>query len=485
MSSAQDPAAIPGLASGVPGVAPPRSAGAVNGHGGTGTRGGAKAGGDAGRNGADSDADLEAWLGAEVRRRLAATPHASHGSTHSGDPTAGWELVRECVSSYAYQALRAGRIPPTPTVEDRAARRVFDGLFAYGGLQPLLDDPSVENINCNGADQVFVRRADGTREQVGPVAASDEDLVGLVRRIAARSGAAGQEERRLDRGSPAVSLELPDGGRLFAVLSVSRRVCVAIRRDRVRLASMRELQHAGTFDAGLRSLLTAAVRARLNIVISGGTQAGKTTLLRALASAIPASERLVTVEDSYELALDRDTDAHPDLVCLQAREANIEGQGAVPAAELVRWALRMSPDRVIVGEVRGPEVTSMLWAMSQGNDGSLSTVHASSSRQAPIRLATYLLAAEQTSLAAAALLISGAVHLIVHLAAAADGSRVVASIREVVDADGDQVVTNEIWTPAPDGRAIPAAPIRPETMTRLMAAGFEPDLATRNGWRPS
>jgi pilus assembly protein CpaF len=223
------------------------------------------------------------------------------------------------------------------------------------------------------------------------------------------------------------------------------------------------------------AFLAAAVRARKNILISGGTAVGKTTLLRALASAIGPHERLITIEDSLELCLDRDADAHPDAVALQAREPNVEGQGEVSLAELVRWALRMSPDRVIVGEVRGREVVPMLNAMSQGNDGSMTTLHASSSRGAFMKLAAYAAQTEEhLRLEDTNLLIAGAVHFVVQLDYAPGGQRVVSSVREVTDADGRQVVSNEIYAPGPDRRAVPAAPLRTATAEELAAAGHEP-----------
>jgi Flp pilus assembly CpaF family ATPase len=350
-------------------------------------------------------------------------------------------------------------------------------------LQPLLDDPAVENINVNGFDNVWVRYADGRRTRVGPVASSDGELVELVRTVAARFGV---EERRFDRGVPRVSAQLPDGSRLFAVLAVTAggRPAISIRRHRHLTVTLHDLQGLGTLDAGVAAFLEAAVLARKNILIAGGTGVGKTTLLRALAACIPPEERLVTIEDAFELGLDADTASHPDCVGMQAREANVEGQGAVDAAELVRWALRMSPDRVIVGEVRGPEVVPMLNAMSQGNDGSMGTIHASTSRGAFTKLAAYAVQAEEhLPIEATSLLIAAAVHFVVHLAWDTQGRRVVSSVREVVDADGPQVVSNEVFRPGPDGHAVPGTPLRAATAGQLAAAGFDPGLLERDQGR--
>lgn len=387
-------------------------------------------------------------------------------------------VIREVLDSEAARALATGTPPLDATAEEQLEQVVFDALCGLGGFQPYLDDPQVENINANGCDQVFVRYAGGRREQVAPVAVSDGELEDLVRAIAARAGI---EERRFDRGCPRLSVPLPGGGRLFAVMAVTARPCVAIRRDRLATATLAGLARNGTLSGEVAAFLAAAVRARKNILISGGTAAGKTTLLRALAAAIPPHERLVTIEDSLELCLDRDRDAHPDVVALQAREPNVEGQGEVSLAELVRWALRMSPDRVIVGEVRGREVVPMLNAMSQGNDGSMTTLHASSSRGAFMKLAAYAAQTqEHLRLEDTNLLIAGAVHFVIQLDYAPGGQRVISSIREVVDADGRQVISNEIYAPGPGRCAVPAAPVRAATLDDLAAAGYEAGRA--GGW---
>lgn len=393
------------------------------------------------------------------------------------------KLAMDEADAYAADELArptgAGLVPDD--VERAVITGVLDELFGLAGLQPLLSDPDIENININGCDQVFVRYADGSRAQLGPVAATDEELVDLVRSLAARSGV---EERRFDRGSPGVSLELPDGSRMFAVMAVTGRPSVSIRRHRYQRITLADLRRLGTVDAGLESLLAASVRARMNLLVCGGTAIGKTTMLRGLASAIPPQERLVTIEDAFELGLDRDP-LHPDVVAMQAREANVEGEGAISQAELVRWALRMAPDRVIVGEVRGPEVVPMCNAMSQGNDGSMATLHASTSRGAFTKLATYAAqSSERLPLEATNLLIASALHFVVHLAEARDdNTRVVSSIREVVDAEDKQVISNEVYRPGPDGRAIPGVPLRTDTMQRLEEAGFDPDLLEhREGW---
>ena len=436
--------------------------------------------------GGAAERDLIATLRARVRQRL-----AEH-TEHTGLVPAGRrrqlvaDHVADALDTQARTALTDGRAPLDAAAEARVAQAVVDALTGLGRLQRLLEDTSVENIDANGCDRVFVQHTDGRVAQVGEVADSDGELVAMIRGYAAEAGMAGGgdgEERRFDRGVPRLSLRLPDGSRLFAVMSVSKRPLVSIRRHPLKDFTLDDLAAGGTMTATVAAILAAIVRARLNVVIAGGANTGKTQTLRALAKAIPPAERLVTVEDAFELDLDADERAHPNVAALQAREPNIEGAGAVDMAELVRWGLRMNPHRVIVGEARGHEVIPLLNAMSQGNDGSLATIHASSSRQAFTRLATYAVQApERLSFEASAMLIGGAVDVVVQLAFSADGRRVVSSMREVTGADGREVISNEVYQPGPDLRAVPATPIRAGTLDRLVAAGLDPRLLAGQGW---
>jgi pilus assembly protein CpaF len=392
-------------------------------------------------------------------------------------------LIAEALDDYSDACMKGSppRPPLRPEVESRVARTVANALMGAGGLQPLLDNPRVEEITADGCDVVHVRLDDGTVERVAPVADSDAEMVDLVRLLAARTGA---EERRWDRAAPILNVQLPDGSRLNAVMAVAKRPTLSIRRHRYVTVTLADLVRLGTLDTCLHGLLTAAVRARLNIVVAGRTGAGKTTLLRGLASAIPSHERLITIEDTYELGLDVDQVAHPRVVALQVREANVEGEGVVDMAALFRNALRMVPDRVIVGEVRGNETIPMLNAMSQGNDGSLSTIHASSSAGVFRKLALYAAQSpERLGTETTNLHIAEGLDLVVHLGIAADGRRAVTSVREVVDADDLQVASNEVLRPGPDGRAVPGAPISTATLGMLQAHGFDPNLLRRaEGW---
>jgi pilus assembly protein CpaF len=394
-------------------------------------------------------------------------------------------ILDEAIREHSEHELMANRGLVGREVETRVIEEVINELFGMAGLQPLLDDPMVETINVNRFDEVFVQYADGRRTQVPPIAGSNEELTDLVRLLAAR---ASSQERRFDNGSPGVNVQLPGGERMFAVmgLTADAMTALSIRRHRYRTTTLTELREVGTIDRGLEEFLGAVVRARKNPLLTGGTNQGKTTLLRAMAEQMDPMERIVTIEDAFELGLQLDPAVHADVIALQAREPNVEGEGAISQAELVRWALRMSPDRVIVGEIRGAEVIPMCNAMSQGNDGSMATLHASSSQIAFTRLASYAAqSAERLPLEAANLLIASAVHFVVHLARSPDRqTRVVSSIREVVGADGPQIVSNEVYRPGPDRRARPVpGALRADTLDSLVDAGFDPALLERpEGW---
>lgn len=370
--------------------------------------------------------------------------------------------------------LMDGDAPLDSALRARLSREISANLAGTGGLARLLDDEAVEDIWCNGYDNVWVRRA-GVDQPAPPVASSDRELIEMVRSIAAGGGLAAQE-RRWDRSSPILDLQLPDGSRLNAVMAVSRRPAVSIRRHRHLKADLAQLERLGVLTPAMVRLLKAAVAARCNIVVSGETGVGKTTLLRALAALLDPAERLVTIEDSYELALDGDPDVHANVVALQARAANLEGAGEVGLGELFRAGLRMNPSRVFVGEVRGAETITMLHAMTQGNDGSLSTIHASSSEGAVSKLMLYALeSAAQLTETAVARLIAEAVHLIVHLSRGPDQVRRVVSVRELCNAHGSTVTSNELYRFQANGPVTPGSPPSEALRGRLSAAGWRPE----------
>ena len=390
------------------------------------------------------------------------------------------QLINDELERHAHDCM-ANRVPVlTEPQEGLVAQSVFDRLFQLGRLQPLIDDERITNIIANGYDEVFLEYADGTKVPGPPIATSDAELVELLREIGRRFGLS---EREFNPARPELNLQLPDGSRLFAAAWVCARPCIAIRRHRFMKVTLEDMVRLGAIDRGLWAFLGASVRARKQLMIAGATGAGKTTLLRALASEIPAQERIITIESELELGLDRFPDLHPDCVALEAREANVEGVGEVTAAQLVRMSLRMSPDRVIVGEVRGAEVIPMLNAMSQGNDGSMCTIHADSSGTVFNKLALYALQSpERLPLEATNLLASAAIDLLVFIARSRDG-RFVASVRQVVSADGTHVVTNELFKPGGDGRARPNVPIPSELLDELVVHGYDPAFHHEaNGW---
>ncbi|HYT10738.1 MAG TPA: ATPase, T2SS/T4P/T4SS family [Mycobacteriales bacterium] len=385
-------------------------------------------------------------------------------------------LIARALAAHARAELESGRPPPGAEEEEDLAAAVHAALYGVGRLQPLLDDPLVENIDINGCDRVFVGYADGREVLREPVAETDDELTELVQTLA---GYSGLSSRPFDTANPQLDLRLPDGSRLSAVMEVCRRPAVSIRRTRLSKVFLSDLVGNATMDEGVAAFLRAAVAARKNLMIAGSTNAGKTTLLRALANEIPPEERLITVERALEIGLDEFSDLHPNAVALEERLPNSEGHGRISMAELVRRSLRMNPSRVIVGEVLGDEIVTMLNAMSQGNDGSLSTIHANGSSEVFNRIATYALqAAERLPIEATHLLIAGAINFVIFLERRNDyrsgGAlrRYVASIREVNGVDG-RVVSSEIWAPGPDGRARPAAPI--QSIADLVAAGYDPD----------
>jgi len=390
-------------------------------------------------------------------------------------------LIDEELERHAQDCMTSRRPVLDESVERTVAQAVFDHIFQLGRLQPLLDDSSVTNIVANGFDQVFVEHADGTKRIGPPVAASDADMIELLREIGRRYGLS---EREFNPSKPVLNLQLPDGSRLFAIAWVCDRPSLAIRRHRFLRTTLREMAESlHAIDRGLWSFLAAAVKARKQLMIAGATGAGKTTLLRALASEIPPEERIVTIETELELGLNRFTDLHPDCVALEAREANVEGIGEITAADLVRASLRMNPDRVIVGEVRGAEVIPMLNAMSQGNDGSMCTIHADSSATVFNKIALYALQSpERLPMEATNLLAASAIDLLVFIAKARSG-RFVSSVRQVLHAEGKRVTTNELFKPGHDGRAVPGTPIPVDLIDELVVHGYDPVFHQKSdGW---
>lgn len=391
-------------------------------------------------------------------------------------------LINGALERDAQTRIRQGRAPLGAGDDVAVARAVHDRLFGLGRLQRLLDDDSISDIAVNGCDRVFITYRDGRRTRGSAVADDDAELIELVRLAAARMG---RTERRFDAAEPELTMQLPDGSRLHAIREVSGRPCVSIRRHKFELSFLGELVERGMLTSELAALLRAAVGARRNIVVCGATGAGKTTLLRALVNEIDAVERLVTVEDNLELNLDAFGPLHPDVVALEARQPNIEGRGGIALEQLVRMGLRMNPDRVLVGEVRGPELVPMLLAMTQGRDGSMCTIHAASARHVFDRALMYALLPPYTlPVEASAQLFANAVDLVVFVGdeRSADGPRrrAVHTVLEVIGAEGTTITANEVFRPDASGvaRPVPGMPLREPTRRALTRAGLAVDVLT-------
>jgi pilus assembly protein CpaF len=432
-----------------------------------------------------TDHDLVRLLRVQVADRL---NEQRRRDQNNGVPSMSAEDEREFARSLIVQVLEdharaemsEGREALSAEDEAALAGAIHSALFGVGRLQPLLDDPEVENVDINGCDHVFVQYGDGSERRHPPVAEDDEELVELIQVLAAHTGLS---SRPFDTANPQLDLRLPDGSRLSAVMNVCARPAVSIRRSRMGRVFLDELVENGTVSHQLAEFMRAAVAARKNIMIAGSTNSGKTTMLRALVNEIQPEERLITVERALELGLGEFEDLHPNVVAFEERLPNLEGIGGVTMAELVRRSLRMNPSRVIVGEVLGDEIVTMLNAMSQGNDGSLSTIHANSSLEVFNRIGTYAMQSrERLPLEATTLLISGALDFVVFLrkrndfASGGSMTRVVESVREVVGHD-KQVLSSEVFAPDGDGRAAPHAPIA--CIAELEDYGYAPPVHGR------
>jgi len=389
------------------------------------------------------------------------------------------KLISDVVREHAEQLLGRGQSPLDSETEQDLAEGVFARMFGAGRLQALLNDDQIENIDINGCDEVWVTRAgQATHEPADPVATTDEELIELIQSLASY---AGLNSRPWDAANPELDLQLPDGSRLSAAMGVTPRPSVSIRLHRFQKVELADLVGNDTLTEEAADFLQALVHARFNVMVAGATRAGKTTLLRALLAAIGPAERIITVERALELGLRKDVARHPNCVEFEERIANSEGQGAVSMQRLVRRTLRQNPDRVIVGEVLGPEVIDMLNAMGQGNDGSMSTIHARSARDVFSRIATYAIqSAEQLPHEASFQLIAGGLDYVVFISRhPKTGKRRLDSILEVNGFDCT-VQASEIFAAGPVGSATWTGTM-PSRIDRLVAAGWQPP-GGQGGW---
>jgi pilus assembly protein CpaF len=387
------------------------------------------------------------------------------------------DVVQQQIRRIVEDLLVSEQTPLSRPEREQIIVEVQHETFGLGPIEPLMQDPTVSDILVNGPRHVYVERR-GKLERTKVIFRDDAHLMQVIQRIVSAVG------RRVDESSPVVDARLADGSRVNAIippLALDGPV-LSIRRFAADPLKMSDLIELGTLTPGLAQLLAVIVHARLNVLVSGGTGAGKTTLLNVLSNAISNAERIVTIEDSAELQLQQE-----HVVRLETRPANVEGQGAVTQRDLVRNALRMRPDRIIVGEVRGGEVLDMLQAMNTGHDGSLSTVHANSSRDALSRVETMVLMSG-VSLPIRALrdYISSALDVVVHVARLSDGSRRLMKVTEVVGMEEDVVTTQDIFVFEQQGvdstgRVIGvhrATGTRPKFAERLARAGVTLDSAT-------
>ncbi|MCX6078832.1 MAG: CpaF family protein [Chloroflexi bacterium] len=349
---------------------------------------------------------------------------------------------------------------------------VKDDILGFGPIQPLLDDPDVSEVMVNGPKKVYVEKK-GKLIKTGVTFENNQGVLRVIDRIILPLG------RHIDADSPTVDARLPDGSRVNAVIPpvAIDGASITIRKFRKDKLSMEQLVEFGSISAPMAEFLKACVISRLNIIVSGGTGSGKTTLLNVLSSLIPETERIVTIEDAAELQLQQE-----HVVRLETKAASIDGKGQVTIRDLVRNSLRMRPDRIIVGECRGGETLDMLQAMNTGHDGSLTTLHANTPRDALSRTETMvLMAGMDLPIKVIRQQVSAAIDLIVQQTRLKDGSRKVTSITEVAGMEGDTIVLTEVFRfeqtgMSQDGKIIgqlKPTGIRPLFTPRLEAAGFK------------
>jgi pilus assembly protein CpaF len=380
------------------------------------------------------------------------------------------DSARDEVLVVIRNAVNSEVVPLSFAERERLSREILDEIFGLGPLEPLLKDHSVSDILVNRFDRVYIERA-GKLELTGLSFKDNSHLMQIIERIVSRVG------RRVDESSPMVDARLADGSRVNAIIPplAIDGPCLSIRRFGREPITARQMIENHTLTEAMLELLSAMVKGRLNILVSGGTGAGKTTLLNVLSGYIPNSDRIVTIEDAAELQLKQE-----HVVRLETRPPNIEGKGAVRQRQLVINSLRMRPDRIVVGEVRGEEAFDMLQAMNTGHEGSLTTVHANSPRDALARVENMVSMANlNIPERAVRYQIASAVHAVVQIARLSDGTRKVLTVSEITGMDGDMVAMQDIFDFDRTGidesgkvrGTFRATGIRPKFATRLATAG--------------
>lgn len=364
------------------------------------------------------------------------------------------------------------RVPLNQQEQERLIVEVQHETFGLGPIEPLLADPDISDILVNNSSKVYIERF-GKLAKTDVVFRDDAHLLQIIERIVSKVG------RRIDESSPFVDARLPDGSRVNAIippLAIDGPV-LSIRRFGVEPLKMNDLLRFGSLDERIAQILEGAVKTRVNILISGGTGTGKTTLLNALSEFIPTTERIISIEDSAELHLKQE-----HVVRLETRPPNIEGRGEVTQRDLVRNALRMRPDRIILGEVRSGEALDMLQAMNTGHDGSLSTIHANTTRDALARLETMvLMAGMELPSRAIREQVASAIHIVVQIIRFPDGTRKLVKLSEITGMEGNTIVMQDVFVYNQrgidkDGKVVGefvATGIRPHFVERFRVAGLE------------
>jgi pilus assembly protein CpaF len=385
----------------------------------------------------------------------------------------GSDELERSVQEVVAEELTGEEVPLSPSERVLLERQIADDILGYGPLEPFLQDVTVTEIMVNGYDQLYVERS-GVIEETEASFLDDAHLLRIIDRIVSQVG------RRIDESSPMVDARLPDGSRVNAIISplALRGPSLTIRKFAQDALTLESLVELGTMTPQTADFLAQCVRGKLNLLISGGTGTGKTTLLNAVSQFVPAGERIVTVEDAAELRLQQ-----RHVVPLESRPPNVEGEGEVRIRDLVRNALRMRPDRIIVGEVRGAETLDMLQAMNTGHDGSLTTIHANSARDALHRLEMLvLMAGVELPVKAIREQIAGGFDLLVHIARLVDGSRRITQITEITGMEGEVVTLQDLFVALPregigcePGMLGPLEPmgLRPNFLPKLLANGVD------------
>jgi pilus assembly protein CpaF len=377
------------------------------------------------------------------------------------------ENLSERVLREVSEQLTLDRTPLTREERRRIVREITDDILGYGPLEPLLRDDSVTEVMVNNFDRIYIER-EGRLELSATTFADNAHLLRIIDKIVSQVG------RRIDESSPMVDARLPDGSRVNAIIPPLslRGPTLTIRKFSRDPYTMDDLINFGTLTPKAAQFLAACSRGKLNVLISGGTGTGKTTTLNAISAFVPGDERIVTIEDAAELQLQQE-----HVITLESRPPNIEGQGEVRIRELVRNALRMRPDRIIVGEVRGAETLDMLQAMNTGHEGSLTTIHANSPRDALSRLETLVLTAGvDLPLRAIREQISSAFDLLVQITRLVDGSRRVSHITEVLRMESEVITLQDIFHAKPPDEASAAASAGVKLLSPLSCTGLKPQF---------